>query len=252
MIIRIITFLSYLAMIIVNMLANALPINNLNTGQISDFYPNFFAPAGITFSIWGLIYLLLGAYSIYQLAFIKNNSIKKITTKINPLVIFSFLFNTLWVFLWHYQLIGASVIFIIIILISLIRIADILRREDFKKKDYLLIKLPFSVYFGWITVATIANITAFLVSINWGGLGISDLFWTVVIIIIGSLIGLTRMFKDSNIAYGVVFIWAYLGIIIKHLSASGFNSSYPLVIVTAAGSIITFIIFIFKLVRFKK
>lgn len=248
MIIRILTFLSYLVMVAVNMLANALPINNLNTGQISDLYPNLFAPAGITFLIWGIIYLLLGVYSIYQLAFIKKKAVQKIADKINPLVIFSSLFNTLWIFLWHYQLIGVSVIFIVLILISLIRINNILKKEDFNKKDYLLIKFPFSIYFGWITVATIANITVFLVSINWNGLGISDVLWTALIIIIGALIGLLRMFKDNNIAYGAVFIWAYLGIIIKHLSLS----SYPLILAAAAGSIIAFIIFIVFLIKNKK
>lgn len=239
-------------MVAVNMLANALPINNLNTGQISDLYPNLFAPAGITFSIWGIIYLLLGAYSIYQLAFIKKKAVQKVADKINPLVIFSSLFNTLWIFLWHYQLIGVSVIFITLILISLIRINDILRRENFNKKDYLLIKLPFSIYFGWITVATIANITVFLVSINWTGWGISEVLWTSIILIVGALIGLLRLFKDKNIAYGLVFIWAYLGIIIKHITTNGYNSNYPLIIATATGSIIAFIIFIVFLIRNKK
>lgn len=251
MIIRIITFIAYLSMITVNFLANYLPINNLNTGQISDLYPNLFTPAGITFSIWGIIYLLLGVYSFFQLFFVKEKSHQKIITKINPLVIFSFLFNTLWVFLWHYQLIGSSVIFIIVILISLIKIADILKREKFNNKENFLIKLPFSVYFGWITVATIANITVFLVSTDWGALGLSEVFWTIVILIVGALIALIRMFKDKNIAYGLVFIWAYLGIIIKHLSLTGYNSEYPAIISTAVSAIGAFIIFILILIRNK-
>lgn len=103
---------------------------------------------------------------------------------------------------------------------------------------------PFSVYFGWITVAAIANITVFLVSIGWNGFGIADDVWTSSILLVGALIGILRMCKDKNIAYGMVLVWAYLEILLKHVSSAGFGGQYPSVIVTAIICLTLFIFFI--------
>jgi len=158
--IKIFTALAYVVMIAANALANILPINNRTTGAVSDSYPNLFAPAGLTFSIWGLIYLLLAGYVVYQ--FTKRAANKEsLLGKINPLFIATSLANFLWIFAWHYDYIGFSVILMLILLFLLIKIADILRREKFSAWEKLFIMAPFSVYFGWITVATIANITVF-------------------------------------------------------------------------------------------
>ena len=236
--IKVTVLLTYLGMIIVNALANILPINGISTGEISDSYPNLFAPAGLTFSIWGLIYILLGAYTIYQ--FTKKSDL---INKINKYFILTSVINILWIFSWHYQLIFISVILMIILLISLIKIANIINEEKLKYEQNIYISLPFTIYFGWITVATIANITIFLVSINWNGFGISNDIWTIIILLIGTLIGILRLFKDKRIAYAFVFIWAYIGIIIKHLNF--FNNQYPIIIGTAIFCIILFIISIF-------
>jgi hypothetical protein len=242
LIIKIAVTITYLAMVIVNFLANAIPINNRTAGQVSDTYPNLFAPAGITFSIWGVIYLLLGAYTFYQLGFFQKGKIKQgLFEKIGVYFILSSIANFLWIFAWHYDFIGISLLLIILMLYSLIKIATILRNEKFSFKDYLFINLPFSIYFGWITVATIANVTIFLVSINWNGFGLSEQIWTIIILLIGSIIGIWRMMKDKNIAYGLVFVWAYLGIWIKHSSLTGFNSQYPYIIITAVSCIILFL-----------
>lgn len=236
---------AYLAMIAANFLANSLPINGRTTGQVSDNYPNLFAPTGFTFSVWGLIYLLLAGYTIYQFTKIgakKENLFKKI----NPLFIATSLINILWILAWHYDFIGISVILIVALLVSLIKIADILRQGKFSRTESLLISAPFSVYFGWITVATIANITVYLVSMGWGGLGIAEHIWTAIILLVGALIGTVRMRKDKNIFYGSVLVWAYLGILYKHLSAGGFNGQYPSVIATTTACLILFVFFIVK------
>jgi hypothetical protein len=234
----------YFFVLIVNFLANALPINNMSTGDISDLYPNLFTPAGVTFSIWGLIYLLLFGYVLYQIGVFQKSKDKKrekLFQKISPYFIISSVANIFWIFAWHYTLTGISVVFMFILLFSLIKIADILREEKISnKKDKLFILLPFSIYFGWITVATIANITVFLVSVGWDGFGISKEIWTVIVLLVGALIGVARMFKDKNIPYGVVFIWAYFGIWLKHILASGFNGEYPLVIFTTFACIVFF------------
>ncbi|MFA7050341.1 MAG: tryptophan-rich sensory protein [Patescibacteria group bacterium] len=241
--IKIITVVTYVSMLVVNFLANSLPINNRSTGQISDAYPNLFAPAGLTFSIWGLIYLLLAFYIVYQ--FLRVNSKRSdLFNKINLLFIITSIANILWIFAWHYDYIGLSVIVMAILLFCLIKIADIVRLQKFSSLEKFFILIPFSVYFGWITVAAIANITVFLVSINWNGFGIAEYIWTSIVLLVGALIGILRMCKDKNTAYGLVFVWAYLGILLKHLSVTGFNGKYLSIIVTLVLCLVLFMFFV--------
>lgn len=237
--IKILTAVAYAAMIAVNYLANALPINNRGTGQISEAYANLFAPAGLTFSIWGLIYLLLGIYVVYQ--FLKKD--KKTETligKINPLFIATSLANIAWIIAWHYDYIGVSVVIMVILLVLLIKIADLLRSGKFSPLKKLLFKVPFSIYFGWITVAAIANVTVFLVSLKWDGFGMAPEIWTMIILLVGAAIGIARSLKDKCVAYSMVLIWAYLGILYKHLAVSGFNAEYPGIIATLVLCLISF------------
>jgi hypothetical protein len=236
-IIRVLTLVAYMAMVVVNFLAMYLPLGGKSTGEVSDSYPNLFAPAGYAFSIWGLIYLLLAIYVIYQLK--RGNDV--LLGKVNRIFILNALLNAAWIFAWHYDVIWLSVIIMIGLLISLITIADILRKSTLTERERRLVCLPFSVYFGWITVATIANITVFLVSLGWGGFGLADSFWTVAALLVGALIGSWRMLKDRFIPYGLVFVWAYGAILYKHLSESGFAGQYPSVIVTAVLCITAFI-----------
>jgi FtsH-binding integral membrane protein len=126
------------------------------------------------------------------------------------------------------------------LLISLIKIADILRSQKLNALENWLVRLPFSIYFGWITVATIANITVLLVSLGWNGFGLSDVFWTVVVLLVGAVIGSWRTIHDRNIPYALVLIWAYGAILSKHLSATGFAGQYPAVIYTVIGCLIVF------------
>ncbi len=213
--------------IVVNYLANALPLNDRNTGEISDAYQNLFAPAGLTFSIWGLIYLLLFVYIVYQFGFFdRKNSAKRngLIDKIHIYFTINLIANIAWIFAWHYDYIFASVFIMLVLLFTLIKIADINREETFSGLEKLYIRLPFSVYFGWITVATIANVTVFLVSISWTGFGIAEYVWTSIILLVGALIGIMRMLKDKDIAYGLVFVWAYVGILIKHISDQGLRT----------------------------
>ncbi len=245
MYIKIAVAATFLIMVIVNGLANALPINEITTGQVSDSYPDLFAPAGLTFSIWGLIYLLLAAYTLYQLGLLqedKGTARMELFENIGIPFAISSIANATWIFAWHYDAIGLSLLLMIVILVCLILIASRLRKEEFTLKEKIFIRLPFSVYFGWITVATIANVTTYLVSINWGGFGIPEQVWTVLILIIGAAIGIARMLWDKDIAYGLVIIWAYVGIWIKHASPTEFAGQYPAVI--SAAAICIFLLFV--------
>lgn len=230
--------ITFIAMVVVNVLANSLPINGVDTGVISDSYPNLFAPAGITFAIWGLIYLLLALFTFYQLGIInKNDEIStELLNKVGILFSISSIANTIWIFTWHYQVIWLSIVFMLVILISLIKIVNAIKEERLSSKEKFFVKLPFSIYFGWITVATIANATTLLVSLNFKGFGISETIWTVLIIIIGAIIGIITLLRNRDYFYGLVIIWAYFGIIIKHTTV--FNSMYPAVIIAAIISIV--------------
>lgn len=244
--IKVFAGVTYIGMIVVNYLANGLPLNNRSTGDISDAYPNIFAPAGPAFSIWGLIYLLLGIYVVYQFVN-KDRKIDILIAKINPFFIATSIANISWIFAWHYDYIGLSVLIMMTLLVLLIKIADIIRVEEFTRIGKFIIRAPFSIYFGWITVASIANITVFLVSIGWDGFGIADFIWMSIILLVGATIGIIRMQKDKNIPYGMVLVWAYSWILFKHISPTGFSGAYPIVIATVAVCIALFLFFIGKL-----
>lgn len=230
---RIFTAITFIIMVVANALANILPINGQTTGEISDSYSNLFAPAGYTFAIWGLIYTLLFIYTAYQLGIFRKSYNMKDTDLLERIGVFfsiSSILNTMWIFAWHYNIIWASLILIVMVLISLILINRELEKTELKISEKILIKIPFSIYFGWITVATIANVTTFLVSINWDAFGIAENIWTVVVLFVGFLITGLATFKNRNIVYGATVIWAYTGILMKHISKSGFDGAYPSVI----------------------
>ena len=219
----ILNLLGFLGMVFVNYLAVTLPLNDKTTGELSDQYPNLFVPTGFTFSIWGIIYLLLAIFIIYQLvyAFRKNTQNSSFMEKIGILFFVSSLANLGWVFAWHFELISISLFLMLILLVSLIVIYVKLQigRSDSPKSEKYLVHLPFSVYLGWITIATIANTAALLVNLGWNRFGFSEPFWTVAVIIIGIVISLTILFYRKDIFYCLVVDWALFGILMKRLTA---------------------------------
>ncbi|MGO1368662.1 MAG: tryptophan-rich sensory protein, partial [Senegalia sp. (in: firmicutes)] len=144
--IKVSVIITYIAMIATNALANILPINGLTTGEVSDSFENLFAPAGLTFSIWGLIYLLLGLYSLYQAGLFRDNNRRvKLLNSVGIIFSISSIANAAWIFSWHYKVLSLSILLMLVILISLITIVKKINKEK------LFISLPFSIYFGWIT-----------------------------------------------------------------------------------------------------
>jgi tryptophan-rich sensory protein len=203
---KILSALLFVVMIYVNYLANALPINGLSTGAVSNAYPNLFAPAGLTFSIWGIIYLLLAIVSV--MFFFESN--KEILLKISWFFIISSALNSMWIFAWHYEKFGLSVIIMLLLLISLIII-----NQRLSSYPNSIFKAAFGIYLGWICIATIANITVWLVSINWSGFGISQEIWTSILIAIGLGITISAVYKFNNPFVAASVIWAFIGIAIK-------------------------------------
>jgi translocator protein len=210
----IINLLATIFTIFFNFLVNFLPLNNVTTGEISDSLPNLFVPAGYVFAIWGIIYLLNIMFVIYGFSNYKNKEI--ILQKVGYWYLIINALNNLWLASWHYQQFAISVLVMIAFLLSLIRIyinlSDLSYETLFEK---IAIKLNFSIYLGWISVATVANITAFLVSINWDGFGITDLYWTFIILITVTGITSSMIFLHQDYAYTFVIIWAFVGIAIN-------------------------------------
>lgn len=212
---------AFIAVIVVNYLATSLPIWGLSTGQLSDLYPNLFTPTWLTFSIWGVIYLALLGFVIWQaIGFFKNKG-SKITKKIWIWFLLSCLTNIGRIFAWHNQKLLLSVIIMILFLIILIVINN--KIEIWKKIwnvwDKYLVQVPFSLYLGWISVATIANISAWLVNIWWSGFWVSPVSWTIIVILVAMILSLLALYKNKNIVFALVVIWAFLWIILKRLWA---------------------------------
>jgi benzodiazapine receptor len=203
---------AFIAVIIVNAMANGIPLNGQNTGEISAKYPSLFTPAGFTFSIWGLIYLSLAAFVIYQALPAQRNS--SLIAKIGPLFMASCAANSAWIFVWHYDLLWLSLLLMAAMLVSLIQIYRTLAAAGpaGSKSEWLFLRLPFSLYTGWITVATIANISCVQFAMGWDDLGLSALDWTLLKLAIAGAIGATVILRTGDIAYVLVIAWAAFGI----------------------------------------
>ncbi|UNC91064.1 TspO/MBR family protein [Candidatus Contubernalis alkaliaceticus] len=218
---QITNIVTFAGVVIVNFLANTLPINGVTTGDVSDSYPNLFAPAGFTFAIWVVIYLLLAAFVVYQAKglFRKSSVFKGVLKKVSIFFAASSIFNIAWVFAWHYRLIGLSLIFMFLIFISLAVIYIRIKKVEEKpsRGELIFFHIPFSVYFGWISIAMIANITTYLVSIQWQGFNLPDAFWAVLIILTGALLAAINTFIHKDIAFLLVFFWAFIGIAVQRI-----------------------------------
>ena len=198
--IKYINLILFAGMIVMNYLATALPLNNKTTGELSDSFPNLFVPAGITFSIWGVIYLLLIVYCIVQF----TGSNQMVISNISWLFGISCILNALWIVTWHYGKLPLSLLVMLGILITLIYI-----NITIKDLPFGLIKASFGIYLGWICIATIANVTALLVHYNWNGSGISEEVWTIIMISVGALIVSLTLYRLSNPFIGLSVIWAF-------------------------------------------
>lgn len=225
---------------VVTMILNGLAggskvLGGVDTAAVSDSYPNLFAPSGVTFAIWGVIYLLILGFIVYVFGVgrpKKSALSTKTLTDVTKLLTLNLALNSVWILAWQYKIIWLSVLLMVGILVTLALVVNKLRMVELPAKEYVLVKLPFSIYFGWISVATVANITTWLVSVGWKGGSLSEGTWMVAILLIAALIGLVTTLRNRDAAYLAVFVWAYAGILLKHLSPHGFDGNYPSTIIT--------------------
>ena len=244
--VKVLVAVTYLLMIAANGAANALPLNGRRTGDVANAYSNLFTPAGVTFSIWGVIYLLLGAHVLYQLGLFRDRPDTEADTallnRVGVLFSLSSLANTAWIFAWHYDLIPLSALLLVTIFVCLALIVVTLRRADLTGRQHWLVSVPFSVYFGWSTVAVIANITVLLVYWKWDGFGIAASTWTAIIVAVAAAIGTLTMLRNRDVAYGLVLIWAFIGILIRQTSADGLGGEYPTIIAVVVAALLVYLI----------
>jgi hypothetical protein len=204
--------------IAVNAMASLKMLNGKGPADISDKYESLFTPAGITFSIWGLIYLTLLGFIIYQLwlAFSGKHQpeLEQFMERLRSWWLISCLANTCWLFAWHYELLPLSILIMFTLLVSLlaININFNIALQKVSWPEKLFIHLPFSLYLGWITVATVANIAALCVYTGWNGM---DIIWNIFLILITTIAAALLVIRRKNIVVGLVAIWALCGIILK-------------------------------------
>ncbi|HCK66002.1 MAG TPA: tryptophan-rich sensory protein [Anaerolineae bacterium] len=204
----------------VNILATTLPLNNQSTAEISDRFLVYFVPAGYVFSIWGIIYLGWIAFAIYQAQPAQKENPR--LRNLGYLFALSCLFNAAWLFCWHYNLFGLSVL-VMLTLLSLL-IASYLKlnvgKTSVSNIEKWSVDIPFSIYLGWITVATVANVTDYLYLLNWNGFGLAPQVWAVIMLIIASALGFVMTFTRRDSGYVFVLAWSFAGIAVKQANES--------------------------------
>lgn len=210
-----IVIVGVLAVLIMNGLANALPLNGLMTGEISDRFQVFFVPAGYVFAIWGVIYLGLILYALFRLlpANRENPRLKNVDLPFG----ISCLANIAWLLSWHYLQFPISMLVMLVLLASLIAayLSLGIGRFQVPAAERWLVQVPFSIYLGWVSVATIANATSVLDYLQWGGWGIQPQVWAMIMLVVGTALAVAVGLSRKDLAYVLVFVWAFVGIAVK-------------------------------------
>lgn len=233
-----INLVSYLTMITFNALANALPLNGMTTGEVSDRFPNLFTPAGFTFAIWGVIYVMLLVYVLYALRYSNRGILRETYRKISVYFAISSFANALWIVCWHYELIFLSWILMLVILVCLTMINESFMGIRMRHEERFSIRWPFSIYFGWILVATIANTTILFVRFTGQNIGFPQILWTILVLLLGVVLVALLSIRNKEPILSLVFLWTLFGILVNHLSSNGFGNAYPTIVLTVYASIV--------------
>ncbi|ACJ33586.1 TspO/MBR family protein [Anoxybacillus flavithermus] len=202
--------IAYVMMVLVNAIAEWLPLNGQTTGEISRKVNVLFTPAGYVFSIWGFIYVLLAIWILRQFPSSRRD-LPIYRQAFVPFVV-GCIFNALWIVVWHYEYFLFSVVVMLSLLFTLIWLYKVVKRTNPSFFDIF----PFSIYLGWISVATIANISFVLKYNSWNGFGLSDAFWAIAMLLVATALALLFMLRQRDYVYPLVFVWAFVGIGVKN------------------------------------
>lgn len=231
--VRILAAVLFVLMVGANILAEARPINGVTTREVSERFSNLFMPAPYAFAIWGVIYLLLAALSLFLLGAFhggEHETNPALFDRIAALFAVSSLANGVWIVLWHFYAVAPCMLSMCALLFSLLFMTGEIEQQPLKRRERLFIRLPLSVYFGWITVAVISNAAALFVAFGVAAEGPLAQLWTVAILIGAALLGTAVILRRRDAAYGLVLLWAYAAILVRHASPTGLNCRYPAVI----------------------
>jgi benzodiazapine receptor len=232
-ILRYANILFFILTVIVNSIAGSTTlIGGRDTATVSNNNPTLITPAGYVFSIWGVIYILLGVFVVYQALPRERSS--DYHKEIGWLFALSSLINIAWIFVWQFESLILSVVLIFALLFTLIAIYLRLNigRSKVKNSERLAVHLSFSVYLGWITIASIADVAVTLTAYKWDGFGISPETWAIIVVAVALVITLLMLGLRRDIAYALVVIWALVGIDVNH------SNNQTVVLLTEIGSII--------------
>ncbi|MFB9057453.1 tryptophan-rich sensory protein [Mariniflexile ostreae] len=208
--------LAFVSVVFINYLSNTGVLNGSTIGAVSNRYTSLFTPAGYTFAIWGLIYFMLFGFVVYQAKSLWSKTINpdSFVIKTGWWFILSCLFNALWVVAWLYEYTGVSCVLMFLLLFSLLKIV-VNNRMELDDQPLAVIAFlwwPFVVYSGWIAVASIANVSAYLVKIEWSRFGLSEISWTVMVICAAVILNILMVWKRNMREFAVVGAWALVGI----------------------------------------
>jgi hypothetical protein len=157
--------------------------------------------------------------------------------RVNLLLIVACLAQIAWIYLFTLRLFAVSVLAMLIILLSLIGAylqLEIGKTSASRDRRWMA-QIPFSIYLSWISVATIVNIASALYAAGWNGWGIGDTSWTVIMLIVGAVLGAIVAFKRADIAFTLVFVWAYVAIAVRQFGNPAISGT---AIVSAIGLVI--------------
>jgi benzodiazapine receptor len=240
---RILVALTVAAMIVMNILANALPFFGRGTGEVSALYPTLVTPAGYVFAIWGLIYIALIAYSAAQ--FIKPLATDPMPDALAWPLIVSNVANVVWLLLWQSLNIYWTVPVMLVFLGSLIVAYRIAHKDRPTKPSALerwAVRAPLGLYLGWVSVATIANISAALYAANWSGWGIPAEWWGVVVLVVGAALAILGLVREGDGVFAGVFVWAFAGIYVATSSPLVRVAAAALAVVIAVGIVVSAVV----------
>lgn len=233
--------------VIFNYLSNTGIFNGKTIGNISDQYHNLFTPAGYAFSIWGLIYLLLFGFVIYTGRSLFNpekNNADDFVIKIGWWFVISCIANCAWIVTWLYGYTGISVFVLVISLVSLLIILMEALKYKSNKAEITFINIPFQIYSGWVSVALIAAVAAWLKKVEWNMLGLNEITWTIIMIAIAIIIHLFMTWKKNAPVFSLVAVWALIAIANSNKVES--SPIYLVAMIAAALIFISSLIFMVK------
>lgn len=218
----------YLLTLVINTLGAMGYINGMSQKAVSDAYQTLVTPSPSTFAIWGVIYALLLASLVYMVVTNKQERTVKLIDKISVPFWVSSIANILWIITFSYELIGISTLLILVYVITLAVINGRLTTPDGLGQK--VNALAFGIYNGWLIIATVVNVSAYLVKLQWNGIGLGADVWALMILIVALLLSSLIQLRLRNAALTLPLAWAYFGIWQQHRAQGIFAGQYPAVV----------------------